>query len=95
MTNALGSAKTYVKIWVWLAGLMLVSVVLAEAGLAMPARIVAAVVLVLSLVKAVLVALYYMHLKTDRRLLAMVLAAPFLLVLLALGVIFSSTLLHF
>ena len=48
------------------------------------------IVLALSSIKAMLVALYYMHLKFDRRLLAMVVLAPILLVTLALTVVFSS-----
>jgi caa(3)-type oxidase subunit IV len=46
----------------------------------------------LSLIKAVLVVLHYMHLKTDRRVLAFVLIAPFILIALALCVVFSSRL---
>lgn len=42
--------------------------------------------------KAALVALSFRHLKMDRRLLVFVALAPFLLITLALGVIFSSRL---
>jgi len=92
MSGALSSARVYLIVWAWLAGLMLLGVVLAESGLALTPALVVAAVLSLSLVKAVLVILYYMHLKTDRRLLALVLLAPFVLVALVLGLLFSSTL---
>ena len=48
----------------------------------------------LSTIKATLVALYYMHLKTDQRVLALVALSPLLLILLALGVVFSSFLIR-
>jgi cytochrome c oxidase subunit 4 len=92
MTGAASSAKRYLIIWGWLAGLMLAGVLLAESGLALAPALIVATVLVLALVKAVLVALYYMHLKSDRRLLALVLLAPFALLALVLVLLYSSTL---
>ena len=91
------SQRTYVTIGLWLAGLMLLGVVLSELGggwLPLPRWGIVTLVLALSTVKAGLVALYYMHLKTDQRLLALVVVIPFVLVLLALGVVFSSTLIR-
>jgi cytochrome c oxidase subunit 4 len=88
MTDAHASVATYLKIWGWLAGLMLLGVLLSE--LPISKGTVVLVVLALSSIKALLVALYYMHLKFDRRLLALVLLAPFVLVALALCVVFSS-----
>ena len=88
-------ASTYLVIGIWLAGLMLVGVLLSELSghaLPLPRGGVAALILGLSTVKAFLVALYYMHLKTDRRLLALVILAPFVIIALAVGVIFSSAL---
>ena len=85
----------YLVIGIWLAGLMLVGVLVSEmAGgiLPLPRWGVATLILALSTVKATLVALYYMHLRFDRRLLALVALAPLLLVALAVGVIFSSRL---
>lgn len=82
------SAATYLKIWSWLAGLMLLGVLLSE--LPISKTTVVLIVLVLSSIKALLVVLYYMHLKFDRRLLALVLLAPLVLVLLAVGVWASS-----
>jgi caa(3)-type oxidase subunit IV len=86
------STRLYWIIWGWLAGLMLLGVVLSELNLLPISRggIIGLVVL-LSTVKAGLVALYYMHLKMDRRLLAFIALGPLLLIALALGVIWSST----
>ena len=80
----------YVVIGAWLAALMILGVVLCEWKLGVPNWVIATTVLVLSTIKASLVALYYMHLKSDRRLLILVALFPFVLILLALGVIFSS-----
>jgi caa(3)-type oxidase subunit IV len=93
--TATAGHRTYLLVGMWLAGLMLLGVIVSELSggwLPLPRWGVVALVLTLSTIKATLVALYYMHLKTDRRLLAIVGLAPFLLVLLALGVVFSSAL---
>ena len=93
-SSGLGIRK-YLVIGMWLAGLMLLGVLLSELGggiLPIPRWGVAVLILSLSTIKATLVALYYMHLQSDRRLLALVALVPFLLILLALGVIFSSRL---
>ena len=82
--------KLYLTIWAWLAGLMLIGVFLSELRISKLAIVL--IVLGLSSIKATLVALYYMHLNTDRRLLALVVLFPFVLILLAVGVIVSSTL---
>ena len=89
MTDS-GSAKTYLTIWGWLAGLMLLGVLLSE--LPIPKMTIVLVVLLLSSIKATLVALYYMHLKMDRRLLTVVLLAPLLLIALVTCLILSSRL---
>ena len=90
MTQAHGSARLYLGVWGWLAGLMLLSVVLSE--LPIPKAMVVLLVLMLSTVKALLVALYYMHLKMDRRLLTVIALCPFVLVGLAMLVVCSSQL---
>ena len=82
----------YVVIGAWLAALMLLGVVLCEWRLGFPRRIIVVTVLALSTIKASLVALYYMHLQTDRRLLALVVLAPVVLILLVVGLVWSSTL---
>ena len=87
--------KTYLAIWAWLAGLMLVGVLLSERNiLPFPRWAIVAVIVGLSTIKAVLVGLYYMHLKMDRRMLLFVALGPFLLIALALMVVFSSALVH-
>ncbi len=93
MSNALPSNKKYLAIGIWLAGLMLLGVVLSELSggwLPLSRPGVVSLVLVLSTIKVLLVALYFMHLKTDRRLLAFVAVAPLILIALAVGVVFSS-----
>ena len=91
MSQVTVSARTYLLIGVWLAALMLAGVLLSELHiLPVPRAGIVLLVLGLSTIKALLVAGYYMHLKIDRRLLAVVAIAPFALILLALSVVFSS-----
>lgn len=90
MTDSPASTRSYLAIWGWLAGLMLLGVVLCELRLGIPRWIVIATVVGLSSVKALLVALYYMHLKGDRRLLVFVALAPLVILTLALALLFSS-----
>ena len=83
----------YLLIGIWLAGLMLLGVLLSEVSggfLPIPKWATVSLILALSTIKATLVALYYMHLRSDQRLLAFVALAPLLLIVLALGVVFSS-----
>ena len=80
--------KRYLAIWAWLAGLMLIGVFLSE--LHISKLVIVLIVLGLSSIKATLVALYYMHLKADRRVLAIVALVPLVLIALVLGVLFSS-----
>lgn len=80
----------YLVIGAWLAILMIAGVVLCEWKLGLPKAVIVVTVLTLSTIKASLVALYYMHLKGDQRLLALIAIAPLLLIALALCVVFSS-----
>ena len=90
------ATRLYLMIWAWLAGLMLLGVFLSETPLLPISRAaLVGVVVSLSTIKAVLVALYYMHLKGDARLLALIILAPFGLLLLVLGLIASSALVRF
>jgi caa(3)-type oxidase subunit IV len=66
------------------------SVVLSE--LHLPKQTIILAILALSTVKALLVALYYMHLKIDRRLLTVVAIFPLIVVALAVLLILSSRL---
>ena len=87
-SRAQSPTKLYLMIWGWLAGLMLIGVFLSE--LPIPKATIVLVVLGLSSIKATLVALYYMHLKMDRWVLALVALAPLVLIALALSVVFAS-----
>lgn len=82
------SSKLYLVIGAWLAGLMLLSVVLTEMHVA--GKVIVQIVVGLSTIKAFLVALYYMHLKSDRRILLVIAVFPFILIALAFGVVASS-----
>lgn len=93
MSERVVGARIYLIIGAWLAGLMLLGVGLSELPiLPLPKAGIVLIVLTLSAIKAGLVALYYMHLKIDRWLLALVALSPFVLIALALGVVFSSLL---
>ncbi len=91
MTSASSSPRMYLAIWFWLAALMLVSVLLSEWPLVrLPLASLTVVVMALSTVKALLVALYYMHLKGDRRLLAGVAVFPLVVIACAVLLVLSS-----
>jgi len=90
MSDAHVSPAKYLWIWVWLAALMLLSVLVSE--LALPKRTIVLGVLMLSTIKAMLVGLYYMHLRFDRRWLTFLALFPVLLIVLAVGVVSSSQL---
>ncbi len=95
-SHAASATKTYLAIWGWLAALMLLGVLLSERNiLPFPRWGVILVIVGLSTIKAVLVGMYYMHLKMERRLLAFIALGPLVLIALALGVVFSSKLIHF
>ena len=89
LDSRISSAK-YLWIWAWLAGLMLLSVLLSE--LSLPKRTIVFGVLALSTIKAALVGLYYMHLKFDRRVLALVAMFPLVVIALAILLVLSSRL---
>ena len=82
------TVRTYVTIWIWLASLMFIGVLLSE--MHVTKRTIVIVVLGLSSIKAILVGMYYMHLKTDQRLLTVILLAPVGILLLAFGLLWSS-----
>ena len=87
------STKTYLAIWGWLAALMLLGVLLSESNiLPFPRWGIILTIVVLSTIKATLVALYYMHLKLDRRTLAFIALTPFMLIALAVCLLYSSKL---
>lgn len=67
----------YVAVWVWLALLMLLSV--GASYLPAAAVLIMGIILGLAFIKALLVALYYMHLKFERKLLLLVVVLPLVL----------------
>ena len=92
------SHPNYLLIGIWLAGLMLLGVVLSELSggiLPLPRWGIVMLILTLSTIKATLVALYYMHLKTDQRLLVLVALGPFVILSLAFCVVFPSKFIRF
>ena len=96
-TNGHGASATklYLAIWGWLAALMLLGVLLSERNiLPFPRWGIILTVVILSTIKASLVGMYYMHLKMERRLLAFIALGPLLLIALAVGLLFSSKLVH-
>ncbi len=90
MTDTHVSPAKYLWIWGWLAGLMLLGVALSTFPISKRALVL--VILGLSTVKATLVALYYMHLKFDRRILSLVAVFPLVLIGLATLLVLSSRL---
>lgn len=66
----------YVAIWYWLIGLALASVVVS--ALPLPHTVITAIIFAAALVKAVLVVLYYMHLRFERLLVYALLGVPLL-----------------
>ena len=95
-SHAASATKTYLAIWGWLAALMLLGVLLSErAILPFPRWGIIFIVLILSTIKAALVGMYYMHLKSERRLLAFIALGPLVLIAMVMGVLFSSRLIHF
>ena len=95
MAETAPSDRPYLLIGIVLAFLMILGVVLSEMsghGLPLPRWGIVTLILILSTIKATLVALYYMHLKIDRRLLAFVAVFPLVLVGLAVLLVLSSRL---
>ena len=87
------SAAKYLWIWVWLACLMLLGVALSEFPiLPLPAQTIMLIVLGLSTVKALLVALYYMHLKFDGPVVVIMAVFPLVIILLAVLLVWSAQL---
>ena len=82
------TARIYLIVWGWLAGLMLISVLLSRFPI--PALTIVWIIFILSTIKACLVALYYMHLERDRRWLLVVALFPLVVIALATGVVLSS-----
>ena len=90
VTNTHASPAKYLWIWVWLAGLMLLGVLLSRFHISK--SLIVGGVLFLSTIKAILVASYYMHLKFDGRVARIVAIAPLVIIAVAVLLLASSRL---
>jgi caa(3)-type oxidase subunit IV len=77
MTSAAHSASLYIKIFYILLVLTIVEVAIVYMGL--PRMLLAALLVIFAVWKASLVAMHFMHLKFEKRTLAVVALAPFIL----------------
>ena len=82
----------YVAIWYWLVGLALVSVLVS--ALPLPHELVLVVIFTAAFVKAVLVALYYMHLRFERLLIYFLVFVPLAFFFILVLVLFTDITLH-
>jgi cytochrome c oxidase subunit 4 len=78
----------YIAVWYWLIGLALGSVLVST--LPLPHTWITVIIFAVALVKAVLVALYFMHLKFERRLIYCLVFSPLLLFAILLLVLFPD-----
>jgi cytochrome c oxidase subunit 4 len=70
----------YIAVWIWLGVLTAIEIGVANTGL--HKMLILALLVSLAIVKAVMVAVYFMHLKFERRTLALIAVTPALLLLL-------------
>jgi caa(3)-type oxidase subunit IV len=77
MTSAAHSASAYIKIFYILLVLTIVEVAIVYLGL--PKLLLAGLLVIFAVWKAALVAMHFMHLKFERRTLAVIALAPFVL----------------
>ncbi len=82
----------YVAVWFWLVGLMAASV--AVSYLPFSKSTVVFVIFTIAGVKAVLVALYYMHLKSERLLICSLAIVPLVLFFILTAVLFPDIASH-
>ena len=82
----------YVAIWYWLVGLALVSVL--SSALPLPHELVLVLIFTAAFVKAVLVALYYMHLRFEQLLIYVLVFAPLVSFVILVLVLLADITLH-
>ncbi|MFQ5802541.1 MAG: cytochrome C oxidase subunit IV family protein [Candidatus Methylomirabilales bacterium] len=82
----------YVAVWLWLVGLMVASVAISQLPFSKSATVV--VIFAIAGVKAVLVALNFMHLKFERLLIYSLAIVPLLLFFILTAVLFPDIALH-
>jgi len=81
----------YFVIWLWLIGLVLLSI---GASLFLPKGVAILLIFLVALVKAVLVLLNYMHLKFERPLLYALVIVPLLIVAILIFALFPDFVMH-
>jgi cytochrome c oxidase subunit 4 len=82
----------YVAVWYWLVGLAIFSVLVSS--LPLPQTLAMVVIFVAAVVKAALVALYYMHLRSERLLLYALVVVPLVFFAILLLVLFPDIAWH-
>ncbi|HWP58581.1 MAG TPA: cytochrome C oxidase subunit IV family protein [Candidatus Acidoferrales bacterium] len=86
-----GHRPDYFRVWVWLVLLVIVST---SASLVLPKSAALLLIFTVALVKALLVALNYMHLKYEKPLLYALAAAPLLIVVILFFALFPDFVFH-
>ena len=89
-TQHAGSAKLFLYVWFWLLGLTGVEVFLAYEQLGV--RLMLTLLMGLSIIKASLIISYFMHLRYERRSLALMLMPALVFVIMMLFVFFPDSL---
>lgn len=80
MVTVAHEEPNYIAVWIWLAVLTVVEIFVANTGL--HKLLILALLVGLAIAKASMVATYFMHLKFERRTLAMIAVTPALLLVL-------------
>jgi len=86
-----GHRPNYFLVWVWLLGLVIVSIM---ASLLLRKSVAVYLIFAAAIVKALLVAINYMHLKYERLLLYALAIVPLLIVFVLLFALFSDFVFH-
>lgn len=88
---AAGHRPNYFLVWVWLVGLVILSVV---ASFVLPKSAALLLIFIVALIKAVLVVLNYMHLKFEKPVLYAFLIVPLLIVAILIFALFPDFVFH-
>ncbi len=79
----------YVAVWYWLIGLVLLAVLVS--ALPLPHTLVLVLIFTVAVIKALLIAWYYMHLRFERLLIYALVLVPLVFFMILLGVLFFTT----
>lgn len=85
------SRPNYFVVWIWLVGLVVISVV---ASMALPKSLALLLIFAVAVAKALLVVLNYMHLKYEKALLYAIAIVPVVIVIILLFVLFPDFVFH-